>query len=65
MAFLPDCMMPDGADPCRGYMELKEEETKLRRVALAAVACVQNHKWAGVCDEDVMLENVLREVGLI
>lgn len=21
---LPDCMMPDGADPCRGYQELRE-----------------------------------------
>lgn len=27
---LPDCMMPDGAEPCKGYSELREENDKLR-----------------------------------
>jgi hypothetical protein len=26
---LPDCMMPDGADPCRGYHELRAENERL------------------------------------
>jgi hypothetical protein len=29
---LPDCMMPDGADPCAGYRRLMDDH----RVALAA-----------------------------
>lgn len=28
---LPDCMMPDGADPCLGYQELHAECTRLTR----------------------------------
>ena len=27
---LPDCMAPDGADPCKGYQELKAENDQLR-----------------------------------
>lgn len=27
---LPDCMMPDGADPCKGYQELRSELDRLR-----------------------------------
>lgn len=27
---LPDCMMPDGADPCKGYSELYAENERLR-----------------------------------
>jgi DNA repair exonuclease SbcCD ATPase subunit len=27
---LPDCMMPDGADPCRGYHELRAEIERLK-----------------------------------
>lgn len=27
---LPDCMMPDGAEPCRGYGELRDEVERLR-----------------------------------
>ena len=26
---LPDCMMPDGADPCAGYHELQDNYDKL------------------------------------
>jgi chromosome segregation ATPase len=28
---LPDCMMPDGAEPCKGYQELQAESEQLRR----------------------------------
>jgi hypothetical protein len=28
-ATLPDCMMPDGADPCRGYHELRAKNERL------------------------------------
>ena len=27
---LPDCMMPDGADPCLGFAELVADKTRLR-----------------------------------
>ena len=27
---LPDCMMPDGAEPCIGYRELRAEIERLR-----------------------------------
>ena len=27
---LPDCMMPDGADPCKGYAELLEAARQLQ-----------------------------------
>ena len=27
---LPDCMMPDGADPCRGFQDLMDEIERLR-----------------------------------
>ena len=33
---LPDCMMPDGAEPCKGYMDMKDEVKRLRE-ALEAV----------------------------
>jgi hypothetical protein len=26
---LPDCMMPDGAEPCKGYRELRAENGRL------------------------------------
>ena len=30
MDTLPDCMMPDGAEPCIGYCELRDEVERLR-----------------------------------
>lgn len=27
---LPDCMMPDGADPCRAFLKLQAERDRLR-----------------------------------
>ena len=40
-ALLPDCMMPDGADPCEGYKKLMEERDALRNVAEAA-KCIRH-----------------------
>jgi hypothetical protein len=34
---LPDCMLPDGAEPCRGFLELQAENARLRE-ALAECA---------------------------
>ena len=41
------------------------EMERLRVIAAAAVRSVSNPAWAGVCDEDVDLERVLREAGLM
>lgn len=30
MATLPDCMMPDGGDPCEGFTQLRAEIERLR-----------------------------------
>lgn len=30
---LPDCMMPDGAEPCKGYGELRDEAERLVEMA--------------------------------
>lgn len=27
---LPDCMMPDGAEPCKAFLEIQAENTRLR-----------------------------------
>ena len=41
------------------------EIERLRVIAAAAVRAVSNPAWAGVCDEDLELERVLREAGLL
>ena len=45
--------------------KLLKEVERLRVIAAAAVRAVSNPAWAGVCDEDVDLERVLREAGLM
>ena len=45
--------------------KLLKEVERLRVIAAAAVRSVSNPAWAGVCDEDVDLERVLREAGLM
>ena len=32
---LPDCMMPDGADPCVAYQELRADRDRLESIAKA------------------------------
>lgn len=41
--------------------KLYSEVEQLRKIATAAARSVSNPAWAGVCDEDVELERVLRE----
>lgn len=41
------------------------ENAKLRRVLKAAVELVCSTGWAGVSDEDVVLERTLRECGFV
>lgn len=45
--------------------KLYSEVEQLRKVAAAAARSVSNPAWAGVCDEDVELERVLRETGFL
>lgn len=40
--------------------KLYSEVEQLRKIATAAARSVSNQAWAGVCDEDVELERVLR-----
>lgn len=47
---LPDCMMPDGADPCCGYQDMKFE----RDHTLAAVRQIFGAKSAAAIDELVV-----------
>jgi hypothetical protein len=41
------------------------EIERLQRIADAAVRSVTQPAWAGVCDEDVLLESALRDAGLL
>ena len=42
-----------------------EYVTALEQIAQAAVRSVHNPAWAGVCDEDVLLEATLRKHGFL
>ena len=49
---LPDCMMPDGADPCLAYQELqaelarvREERDELRALLDGAQRDVARYRW--------------------
>ena len=53
----------DLADVAEGHPEAMEELSDLYKVVDAAVRCVSNPSWAGVCDEDVELEAALRDAG--
>lgn len=48
MAKLPDCMLPDGADPCLGYAELYARIAKLESMRSALLSLVRkgsNDRW--------------------
>lgn len=38
--YLPDCMMPDGAEPCLGYRDLLAERDALRATLWTVVRSV-------------------------
>ena len=50
-------------DVSDGHPKAREELENYRKIAAAAVAVVKNPAWAGVCDEDVILERALQEAG--
>ena len=41
--------------------DLRAEVTKLRRVYHASRVSVKNPAWAGVCDEDILLEDAIKQ----
>lgn len=47
---LPDCMMPDGADPCRGYQALRQAAEK-------ALGILERNLWhqREKCDDAVAI----------
>jgi hypothetical protein len=49
---LPNCMMPDGADPCGGYHELRAENERLK----AALGPGATEAWKHLHDEVERLE---------
>ena len=55
----------NGSLPLRALGQLIAERNKLSLVAAAAKASVQNPAWAGVCDEDIDLEQALRDAGIM
>ena len=48
---------------CVGHPMAKKELADLRKIAEAASAVVKNPVWAGICDEDIDLEQALRAGG--
>jgi hypothetical protein len=50
-------------DVSEGHMEARNELEHYRKITAAAVAVVKNPAWAGVSDEDVILELTLKEAG--
>ena len=42
---LPDCMMPDGADPCRGYQELRERAERAEAELAALRQDARRYRW--------------------
>jgi len=43
----------------KAHNRLREEHARLCVVVAAAQGCIDNPSWAGVCDEDVALEQAL------
>lgn len=42
--------------------DLRPRLARTRKVVRAAKACVNSRHWQGVCDEDVLLEELIREL---
>lgn len=54
---LPDCMMPDGADPCKGYQQLYTQLSAVKDQLAATKAALAEaedwrDRWLGVCREN-------------
>lgn len=55
---LPDCMMPDGADPCLGYQQVVAERDALK----ARVEAMLNDDWGSLTRERDALKALLASV---
>ena len=38
---LPDCMMPDGAEPCKGFTEIAAERGRLKAINAELLAALE------------------------
>jgi hypothetical protein len=71
MMILPDCMMPDGADPCRGYHELRAEVERLTAAYKSRggemdsmrEVLAETQKWNE--DRVAEVERLGREIGIL
>lgn len=43
MTILPDCMMPDGAEPCKAYQHVAAENEQLRKALKKIIDIRDNH----------------------
>ena len=51
MTILPDCQMPDGADPCKGFMQLASELDHAHK---------QIAHWQRIAGQGITIERELR-----
>ena len=56
----PAVFEADGDAAQKRVAELEAEVERLRRIKRAALDCINNPAWAGICDEDIALEVALR-----
>jgi hypothetical protein len=48
LSFLPDCMMPDGAEPCKGYQQLQREVEQLQaKLHCMCGSPIDHSAWEG------------------
>jgi len=70
---LPDCMMPDGAEPCKGYLETHDKlsivEVDLKELHQALYymysqnQCGCGNPACNRCDDDLDNGEVLQRIG--
>lgn len=57
---LPDCMMPDGAAPCEGYLDLQKETLEAQEETLfLSKLLIRYIDHVGQCYGDVFLREIL------
>ena len=64
---LPDCMMPDGADPCIGFLEIQNERDRLKTIILELVKALEKASvfygdWGDKNDADTFWADHARAV---
>jgi hypothetical protein len=65
MATLPDCMAPDGADPCKGFHEATDEIAKLREMLAMCANAIGDALRGSTSLMEVDLDAVLETYGII